>query len=72
MKMFHDIKERIDTLQKHMAQIGESIAEVRRLMTIPGIDFYSALAIYGEIGEINRFTDASHLSAYCGLVPRVD
>ncbi len=40
-------------------------------MTIPGIGFYSALAIYSEIGEIPRFTDAKHVSAYCSLVPRV-
>ena len=41
-------------------------------MTIPGIDYYSAIAIYSEIGDIKRFPDAEHLSSYTGLVPRVD
>lgn len=69
---FHDITDRIDLLQKQLASMGNQIPEVRKLMTVPGIDYYSALAIHAEIGEIGRFPDASHLSAYCGLVPRVD
>ena len=41
-------------------------------MTIPGIDYYTALGIYSEIGDITRFPDAEHFSSYTGLVPRID
>lgn len=39
------------------------------LMTIPGIEHYSALLIVLEIGDINRFHDSYHLYSYAGLVP---
>ena len=72
MERYNDIFQREDRIQKQLASIGEQIPGVRKLMTVPGIDYYSAMAIYSEIVEIGRFPDASHLSAYCGLVPRVD
>lgn len=43
--------------------------DARLLMTIPGISFYSALLIVGEIGDIDRFPDSSHLVSYAGLAP---
>ncbi len=38
-------------------------------MTIPGIGLFSALIIYSEIGDINRFSDPSKLISYAGLNP---
>ena len=66
VQRFHDVSSRAENLEKQLALAGKDIPEVKRLMTVPGIGFYS------EIGEISRFPDAPHLSAYCGLVPRVD
>lgn len=54
------------------ASMGNGIEEVKILMTIPGIDYYAAISIYSEIGDIRRFPDAEHLSSYRGLVPRVN
>jgi transposase len=39
------------------------------LMSIPGVGYYSALLISGEIGDINRFPDSHHLCSYAGLTP---
>ena len=39
------------------------------LMSIPGISFFSALLIAGEIGEIGRFEGSSSLVGYSGLAP---
>ncbi len=41
------------------------------LTTVPGIGYYSALAIYSEIGNIERFSDSHKLCAYAGIVPSV-
>jgi len=57
------IKSYLETLQTLNAQIDSvncQIAnndneEIRLLMSIPGIDFYSAALIYSEIGDISRF-----------------
>jgi len=50
---------------------GKFSEEVKRLMEIKGIDFYSALAIMAWIGDINRFPSDRKLAAWVGLVPRV-
>ena len=42
--------------------------DVRLLMMIPGIGYYSALLIKSEIGEISRFPDGEKLCGYAGLV----
>ena len=52
---FNDISVRIEKLEDKIASLGNSIEEVKTLMTIPGIDYYSAIAIYSEIGDIKRF-----------------
>ncbi|MCL5786077.1 MAG: IS110 family transposase [Candidatus Thermoplasmatota archaeon] len=72
MHRCHEITSRAEIVENQLASMGKDIPEVKKLMTMPGIGFYSALAIYSEIGDIGRFPDARHLSAYCGLVPRVD
>jgi len=41
------------------------------LMSIPGISYYSGLAITGEIGDIRRFSSASKLTSFAGLNPSV-
>ncbi|MCL4345161.1 MAG: IS110 family transposase [Candidatus Thermoplasmatota archaeon] len=69
---FSDLSLRIEKMQDKLASMGNGIEEVKTLMTIPGIDYYSAIAIYSEIGDIKRFPDTDHLSSYAGLVPRVD
>jgi transposase len=45
--------------------------DVKLLMTIPGIGYYSALLIKSEIGDISRFPDGEKLCSYAGLVPSV-
>jgi len=45
--------------------------EVRLLITIPGIGAYSALLIFSEIGDINRFSSEEKLFSYAGLIPRI-
>ena len=41
------------------------------LVTIPGVSFYSALLISGEIADVNRFPDHEHLCSYSGLAPGI-
>ena len=41
-------------------------------VTIPGVDYYSALAIVAEIGDIRRFPTKAQLCSLAGVVPRAD
>jgi len=43
--------------------------DVKLLMTIPGIGYYTALLIKAEIGDVYRFKSGDHLCSYAGLVP---
>lgn len=43
--------------------------KVKRLETIPGVGFFSALLFVLELWDIGRFSDAAHLASYIGLVP---
>jgi len=48
---------------------AKSDYDCQLLMTIPGIGFFTALAIKSEIGNIERFPNAGKLCAYAGLIP---
>lgn len=42
---------------------------IKNLRTLPGIGFITAVALYTEIIDINRFSSLDHLKAFVGLVP---
>ena len=61
----------INIMDMRLAEIAEKYEETRLLMSIPGIDYYSALVILSEIGDIYRFPNHKKLVGYSGLSPRV-
>ena len=67
-----DLKERERILEDQMAVACEGNASLKLLMTIPGINVYSASAILSEIDDVTRFPTKEKLASYAGLVPRQD
>ena len=65
-----DINERSEKIENEMAKIGKDREDVKKLMTIPGINIYIATGIIGEIGDIQRFRNKESVASYAGLVPR--
>jgi len=70
--------EILDFLEKKIAVVHKRIAskayhdeDVLRLMTISGIDYYTALSIKAAIGDIRRFSSPKKLVSYIGLNPRI-
>jgi len=68
----------LDFLTGELAQVDAIIAEhalgdedVRRLITIPGIDVVTAVTLAAVIGDVRRFPTARHLVGYLGLHPTV-
>lgn len=61
-----------DRLEHDLAKLGDQINQARLLMTIPGIDFYTALAFVGEIGDVHRYPSKRHLCSDAGVVPQSD
>jgi transposase len=46
-------------------------AQMRRLLTLPGVNFVTAAALIAAVGDIRRFPTARQLVSYLGLDPRV-
>ena len=65
-------------LDSEIAQVEQLIAadalswpEVKRLMTVPGVNVIVAATFIAAVGDIARFPDRRKLTGYLGLDPRV-
>lgn len=65
------IGRELATVERTLASTALESPEVRRLMTIPGIDAMTALVLVAAIGNIQRFSSSAKLVGYLGLDPRV-
>jgi transposase len=66
------LAEQEESLQAELAKVAEDRKDVQLLMTIPGVDYYTAVGLVAEIGDIHRFPTKQKLASYAGLVPRAD
>ena len=69
LRIMGTFNKEIKLLSKQLLGLAEGDEDVRLLMTIPGIGYYSALLIKSEIGDISRFPFGDRLCSYAGLVP---
>ena len=77
----YQMEQYLELIRHFSVQIGKTeeriedyvayTPQVKLLMSIPGISFYSGLSIVGEIGDIQRFSSAKKLVAFAGLNPSV-
>jgi len=63
--------EELVLVERELAQVGLQSDDVKRLLTIPGVDRTVALSLVAAIGEISRFASSRRLVSYLGLDPRV-
>src|SRR5436190_1935401 len=61
----------IAAVEKLIAQQALSWPEIRRLMTVPGVNLICAASFIAAVGNPNRFMTSRKLVAYLGLDPRV-
>ncbi len=66
---FHGQELRI--IDAQLGRIALEREEVKRLMTIPGVDATVALSIVAAVGDFRRFRQPEQLVSYLGLNPRV-
>jgi transposase len=66
---FHGQELRI--VDAELGRVALEREEVRRLLTIPGVDATVALAIVAAVGDFHRFSSPQRLVSYLGLNPRV-
>ncbi len=56
---------------QHLAGLAHAHPQAQLLMSIPGIDYPTAVGILGAIGEVTRFREPKKLVSYFGLNPIV-
>lgn len=61
----------IAAAERLIAQQALSWPEIRRLMTVPGVNLVCAASFIAAVGDTRRFITSSKLVAYLGLDPRV-
>jgi len=69
LNAIYSLDEQLDNIERTMAQYSFQSEDVKMLMSITGIDFFSALVISSEIVDIKRFQTPWKLVSYAGLNP---
>jgi transposase len=63
------LQKEIDLLDVELANRGHASADVKLLMTLPGVDVATSEAMMAAWGEAKRFPDGDHAASCLGLVP---
>ncbi len=71
MRHVEFLDQEIAAAEKLIAQQALSWPEIRRLMTVPGVNLICAATFIAAVGNPNRFLSSRKLVAYLGLDPRV-
>lgn len=78
-KVINGYIKRVDYLTTHIAETERFIKErasldkdILNLISIPGLNYFSAALIKTEIIDVNRFSCFEKLCAYAGLAPKVN
>jgi hypothetical protein len=61
----------VDAIERGLARMALASAEIRRLMSVPGVNLVSAATFWATVGDIRRFQTPRKLVSYVGLDPKV-
>jgi transposase len=71
MRHVEFLEAEIAAVERLIAKQALSWPEIRRLMTVPGVNLICAASFIAAVGNPNRFLTSRKLVAYLGLDPRV-
>ena len=71
MRQISFLDSEIAEVERLIAAEALSWPEVKRLMTVPGVNVIVAATFMAAVGDIRRFPDRRKLTGYLGLDPRV-
>jgi len=69
LQQLESIEHAINQLTIQIAREAVDRPDVKLLMGFTGIDYYSAMLLINEIGDVTRFPSADKLVSYAGLAP---
>jgi transposase len=71
MRQIEFLDQEIAAVERLIAQAALGSKEIKRLMTVPGVNVIVAASFLAAIGDIGRFESPRKLVGYLGLDPRV-
>jgi transposase len=71
LRQLEFLDREIALIERALAEQVLASTEMRRLLTLPGVNFVTAAALLAAIGDIGRFPTSRQLVSYLGLDPRV-
>ena len=71
MRHIEFLDAEIAEVERVVARYGMSCSEIRRLMSVPGVNVICAAEFIAAIGDIRRFKTSRELVGYLGLDPKV-
>jgi len=71
MRQIEFLDAEIAAIERLIAQAALGSTEIRRLMSVPGVNVIVAASLRAAIGDIGRFQSPRKLAGYLGLDPRV-
>ena len=71
LRQIEFLDSEIEAVERPIAADALESPEIRRLMTVPGVNVICAATFIAAIGEVGRFESSRKLVGYLGLDPRV-
>ena len=71
LAILESVDEQVRDIEEKIAALAVEDPQVRLLMTMTGVGYFSAMLLLAEIGDINRFSSDKRLASWAGLAPSV-
>lgn len=64
------LEAHVKAVDRQLEALASDLADVTRLLTVPGIGVLSATALVALVGDIRRFPSGRHFASFLGLTPK--
>lgn len=67
LRQIAELDREVEALGVEIVRVGKTLAGVKRLLQVHGMNLLSAISLLAEIGDIKLFETSKQLTAYAGL-----
>ena len=71
LQVVETLNQQIQSMDIQIAKDATTEDQAKLLMTMPGVDYYAAMVLLSEIGDVHRFSSDEKLVSWVGLAPQV-
>jgi transposase len=67
LRQIAELDGEVAVLEAEIIRVGKTLAGLKRLLQLHGMNLVSAISLLAEIGDIHQFENSKQLAAYAGL-----